>query len=117
MIVYATLQLYNEQDPSGKPFDKEFESVGAMYDWLKEQTGHPFLSYRLINYEECGECESDHVDCGSCFFRGIDGGPGPVMVCNHPRQTKDMGYVVSWNDARTKRLAKKEDCPLVINDD
>ena len=57
---------------------------------------------------------SEYVDCGNCPHRGIDGYPGPVMVCNHPRQKHGhfgMG-VISWNDESTKRQAKKEQCPL-----
>jgi hypothetical protein len=115
MIVYANLQLYNENEPSGEPFCKEFESLEKMREWLRNQMGHPFLSYRLLDYESYGEDESNYVDFGDCSYRGIDGGPGPFMCCDHPKQTHGhygLG-VISWNDARTRRIAKREECPLV----
>ena len=35
--------------------------------------------------------------CEECPYRGIDGGPGPVMTCNHPA-AEDYGYIISWVD-------------------
>jgi hypothetical protein len=48
-------------------------------------------------------------DCEGCPYRGIDGGPSPAMVCNHP-DAEDIGYIISWNVDCTKRGSDK--CPL-----
>ena len=58
-----------------------------------------------------------YVECENCPHRTIDGGPGPVMVCGHPRQTHGhygMG-VISWegdNWENRKRMALAKECPL-----
>lgn len=46
--------------------------------------------------------------CDKCPLRGIDGGPGPVMVCEHP-DAEDTGYIIHWNDDYTHRVSDK--CP------
>lgn len=46
--------------------------------------------------------------CDECPLRGIDGGPGPVMVCDHP-EAEDMGYIISWDENAENRISKK--CP------
>ncbi len=57
------------------------------------------------------EVEIEIGECDACHFRGIDGGPGAVMVCDYPG-AEDSGYIISWNDKRTKRISTK--CPLRI---
>lgn len=49
------------------------------------------------------------VYCDNCPLRGIDGGPGPVMVCEHPN-APDMGYIIQWDDKREHRVPSKK-CP------
>lgn len=46
--------------------------------------------------------------CDDCELRGIDGGPGPVMVCNHPEAT-DRGYIINWDKASKCRISTR--CP------
>ena len=55
------------------------------------------------------EIEVEVGKCEDCHFRGIDGGPGPVMVCEHPDAT-GLGYIISWNNERTRRFS--DECPL-----
>lgn len=38
--------------------------------------------------------------CSGCPCHDIDGGPGPVMVCNHPR-APDHGYIISHPECDT----------------
>jgi hypothetical protein len=55
---------------------------------------------------------TDLVDCENCSHRGIDGGPSPVMVCNHPdNKTCEQAYIISWRD--DKRTAPRDKCPAV----
>ncbi len=49
--------------------------------------------------------------CDDCPYRGIDGGPGAVMVCEHSRASQ-MGYIISWNPERTTRSS--DQCPLAV---
>jgi hypothetical protein len=60
--------------------------------------------------------ELEYGKCENCSYRGIDGGPGPVMVCNHPQQTADYGAAISWKtdpkDGQRKRTPDKDKCPL-----
>ena len=44
--VIAEFNLYDE-DTVTEVFEKAFDSEDAMWEWLREQRGHPFLSYRL----------------------------------------------------------------------
>ncbi len=55
--------------------------------------------------------EVDPGQCDDCPHRGIDGGPGPVMVCDHPG-ADSMGYIISWNPERTTRQSDR--CPLTV---
>lgn len=45
--------------------------------------------------------------CGECRHRGSDGGPGPVMVCEHPA-APDSGYIIAWEGG--ERVSYR--CPL-----
>jgi len=54
--------------------------------------------------------EGDLAYCEECPFRGIDGGPSPAMVCEHPNAT-DTGYIISWDDKAENRISKK--CPIL----
>jgi len=47
--------------------------------------------------------------CDDCYFRGIDGGPSPAMVCNHS-DAKSSGYIISWSNDYSKRVSNN--CPL-----
>ena len=47
--------------------------------------------------------------CDNCYFRGIDGAPGSVMVCNH-NDVKEGGYIISWDKTFTSRISNN--CPL-----
>jgi hypothetical protein len=53
--------------------------------------------------------ESKIGKCDECEYRGIDGGPSPAMVCEHPN-ADGMGYIIEWNDKRTERFSN--DCPM-----
>lgn len=44
----------------------------------------------------------------NCPYFGLDGGPSPVMVCNHPK-TEDDRYIISHPECDTGFPAK---CPL-----
>lgn len=44
----------------------------------------------------------------TCPHFGLDGGPGAVMICNHP-QAPDSGHIISHPDCETGFPAK---CPL-----
>jgi len=57
MTIIATCQTYNENEPSGDPWEKEFEDEDAMYKWLKDQSGHPWLSIRHLSHREKEELE------------------------------------------------------------
>jgi hypothetical protein len=48
------------------------------------------------------------VYCDDCQLRGIDGGPSPVMVCEHPEAT-DMGYIISCDSGSKHRISTR--CP------
>jgi len=51
-MIRATIQLYNENDPDGNPFTRDFDSREEMYKWWNSNTGHPWLSYSIIKTEE-----------------------------------------------------------------
>jgi len=51
-MITATLQLMNEGDKDGKPYKKVFDDEKAMNKWLNDQSGHPWLSIRLIKVEK-----------------------------------------------------------------
>lgn len=46
--------------------------------------------------------------CDDCKLRGIDGGPGSAMVCDHP-EADDMGYIISWDNDIEHRISTR--CP------
>lgn len=47
--------------------------------------------------------------CRECPYFGMDGGPGPVMVCEHPK-APDQGYIISHPVCDT---GFPEKCPLM----
>lgn len=59
MKVIATFQVceYGFIDGSkknhGEPFQKEFDDKSKMYEWLRKQDEHPWLTMELKGYEEC----------------------------------------------------------------
>ena len=63
----------------------------------------------------CGHEEEETLDpwgpdvcCDSCRMLDIDGGPSPVMCCNHHR-AKRSGYIISWSEDRKRRVSGN--CP------
>lgn len=54
------------------------------------------------------ENKENIAHCDDCPLRGIDGGPSPVMVCEH-REAADMGHIISWDDDVEHRISKQ--CP------
>lgn len=48
--ITAILREYDGEQP-GSRFQKDFESEALMYAWLRAQSGHPFLSFRIESVE------------------------------------------------------------------
>ena len=57
--------------------------------------------------------------CTDCELRTTDGcGPGPVMVCGHPKFKGAHNYedaIIQWIDIGCRREACSYKCPLIIN--
>lgn len=54
-MVKATFQLYNENDKEGDPSVITFDNEDDMYLWMRNQMGHPWLSYQLVSKEIINE--------------------------------------------------------------
>lgn len=50
--------------------------------------------------------------CGNCPYRGIDGGPSPIMVCNAPG-APNGGYIIEMEAGE----AVSYQCPLGYADE
>jgi len=84
-----------------------------VFSFTNSQLASAFVEYLAIYkpWTEKGKKEVSKENtacCDNCPLRGIDGGPSPVMTCEHPGAT-DMGYIISWNRDSTSRFSKK--CP------
>jgi len=73
---------------------------------LKNMLSKPFKPSSKETKEVFGFCED-------CMYRGIDGGPGAVMICKHP-SAPGMGYIISWvkYNGEEKRTPSNGKCPL-----
>ncbi len=55
------------------------------------------------------------VICDNCNHRGIDGGPSPAMVCEHPDvPDSTWGYIIKWDERYKHRISYQ--CPKLKGD-
>ena len=81
MAVIGTFQTYNEESPDGKPWDKEFENEAAMYSWYRDQSGHPWLSMRLLSHKEENTYDDELWDSDENCDHNIIDAPGGGVKC------------------------------------
>lgn len=56
-------------------------------------------------------------NCSDCRFFGVEGGPGAVMVCNHPmcKGSMETACIISWGSKVSRQERYSDHCPMVVH--
>lgn len=100
----------------GAPTEEQMQELCESMDLEPEQVNE-LLDRAQARWEELKNMNCPPRpragECDGCNFKGIDGGPGSVMVCNHPK-ADDMGYIIHWDEDKKHTISDR--CPLKWED-